>query len=188
MRAPCPFRDIQWQRRALFTASIACRSSTGAVLWDFSRLISRAREVACPIRPRYSPCFHRIWESVGGHHPAGSPETRSHCPMSIDHRDSNGIPQGGREPSKARRHGVSFEAPARAFEDDFSATFSDPDHSRDEARLITYRQGIDGDIVFPQCERPRSNSAARCHPIRFDSVDDKCCALCVIEVEACHVR
>ncbi len=36
-----------------------------------------------------------------------------------------------------RKHGVSFDAAARAFEDELSATFPDPDHSRSEERLIT---------------------------------------------------
>jgi len=46
-----------------------------------------------------------------------------------------------------RKHGVSFEAAARAFEDDLSATFPDPDHSRGEARLITYGLGVDGKLL-----------------------------------------
>lgn len=46
-----------------------------------------------------------------------------------------------------RKHGVSFEAAARAFEDDLSATFPDPDHSRGEARLITYGLGLDGKLL-----------------------------------------
>lgn len=46
-----------------------------------------------------------------------------------------------------RKHGVSFEAAARAFEDDLSATFPDPDHSQGEARVITYGLGIDGKLL-----------------------------------------
>jgi uncharacterized protein len=46
-----------------------------------------------------------------------------------------------------RKHGVSFDAAARAFEDELSATFPDPDHSRGEARLITYGLGIDGKLL-----------------------------------------
>lgn len=45
------------------------------------------------------------------------------------------------------KHGVSFDAAARAFEDELSATFPDPDHSRGEARLITYGLGIDGKLL-----------------------------------------
>ena len=55
------------------------------------------------------------------------------------------------DPAKAaanlRKHGVSFEAAARAFEDDLSATFPDSDHSRGEARLITYGLGVDGKLL-----------------------------------------
>lgn len=55
------------------------------------------------------------------------------------------------DPAKAaanlRKHGVSFEAAARAFEDELSATFPDPDHSRGETRLITYGLGIDGKLL-----------------------------------------
>jgi hypothetical protein len=46
-----------------------------------------------------------------------------------------------------QKHGVSFEAAARAFEDNLSATFPDPDHSRGETRLITYGLGIDGKLL-----------------------------------------
>jgi uncharacterized protein len=49
--------------------------------------------------------------------------------------------------SNLQKHGVSFEAAARAFEDELSATFPDPDHSRREARLITYGLGIDGKLL-----------------------------------------
>ena len=55
------------------------------------------------------------------------------------------------DPAKAianlQKHGVSFEAAARAFEDELSATFPDPDHSRGEARLITYGLGVDGKLL-----------------------------------------
>ena len=46
-----------------------------------------------------------------------------------------------------QKHGVSFEAAARAFEDALSATFPDPDHSRGEIRLITYGLGMDGKLL-----------------------------------------
>lgn len=46
-----------------------------------------------------------------------------------------------------RKHGVSFEAAARSFEDELSATFPDPGHSRGEIRLITYGLGIDGKLL-----------------------------------------
>jgi uncharacterized protein len=46
-----------------------------------------------------------------------------------------------------RKHGVSFDAAARAFEDELSATFPDPDHSRGEERLVTYGLGIDGKLL-----------------------------------------
>lgn len=46
-----------------------------------------------------------------------------------------------------RKHGVTFEAAAQAFEDELSATFPDPDHSRRETRLITYGLGADGRLL-----------------------------------------
>jgi uncharacterized protein len=46
-----------------------------------------------------------------------------------------------------RKHGVSFDAAARAFEDELSASFPDPDHSRGEERLVTYGLGIDGKLL-----------------------------------------
>ena len=55
------------------------------------------------------------------------------------------------DPAKAainlRKHAVSFEAAARAFEDELSATFPDPDDSRGEIRLITYGVGIAGKLL-----------------------------------------
>ena len=46
-----------------------------------------------------------------------------------------------------RKHGVSFERAARVFEDELSATFPDPDHSRRELRLITYGLATDGKLL-----------------------------------------
>ncbi len=55
------------------------------------------------------------------------------------------------DPAKAainlRKHGVSFEAAARAFEDELSATFPDPDDSRGEIRLITCGVGFAGKLL-----------------------------------------
>ena len=45
------------------------------------------------------------------------------------------------------KHGVSFETAVRAFEDELSATFPDPDHSRGEIRLITFGLGVDGKLL-----------------------------------------
>ena len=56
-----------------------------------------------------------------------------------------------------RKHGVSFEMAARAFEDELSATFPDPDHSQGEIRLVTYGLGIDGKLlVVSHTERGRT--------------------------------
>ena len=46
-----------------------------------------------------------------------------------------------------RKHGVSFEAAATAFEDELSATFTDPDHSQGEHRFITYGLGLAGKLL-----------------------------------------
>ena len=46
-----------------------------------------------------------------------------------------------------RKHHVSFETAARAFEDELSATFPDPDHSQNETRLITYALAHDGKLL-----------------------------------------
>jgi uncharacterized protein len=45
------------------------------------------------------------------------------------------------------KHGLSFETAAQAFEDELSATFPDPDHSRGEHRYITYGVIADGRLV-----------------------------------------
>ena len=46
-----------------------------------------------------------------------------------------------------RKHGVSFEIAARAFEDELSATFPNPDHSYGQMRLITYALAQDGRLL-----------------------------------------
>jgi len=46
-----------------------------------------------------------------------------------------------------QKHGVSFDAAARAFEGELSATFPDPDHSRGEACLVTYGMRIGGKLL-----------------------------------------
>ena len=40
--------------------------------------------------------------------------------------------------SNAARHGVTFEEALTVFDDDFSVTGPDPDHSIDEERFITF--------------------------------------------------
>lgn len=55
------------------------------------------------------------------------------------------------DPAKAalniQKRGVSFEEAARASEHSLSATFPDPDYSRDEFRLITYGLGPKGKFM-----------------------------------------
>ena len=46
-----------------------------------------------------------------------------------------------------QKHAVSFEIAARAFEDELSAKFPDPDHSSGETRLITYALAQDGRLL-----------------------------------------
>jgi uncharacterized DUF497 family protein len=55
------------------------------------------------------------------------------------------------DPKKAainlRHHKVSFEEAATALEDDLSLTGGDPDHSSDEARLITFGTSSAGRLL-----------------------------------------
>lgn len=53
----------------------------------------------------------------------------------------------GKAALNSRKHGVTFEAAARAFEDELSATFPVPDHSQGERRLITYGLAPDGRLL-----------------------------------------
>ena len=46
-----------------------------------------------------------------------------------------------------RKHGVSFREAATVFEDPFSTTFSDPDHSVDEERFVTIGMSTIGRIL-----------------------------------------
>jgi uncharacterized protein len=44
-------------------------------------------------------------------------------------------------------HGVSFEEAATVFRDPLSVTGSDPDHSLDEERFVTFGTSIDGSLL-----------------------------------------
>lgn len=46
-----------------------------------------------------------------------------------------------------KKHGVSFDSVTSAFEDELSATFPDPDHSKGETRLITYGMAADRKLL-----------------------------------------
>jgi uncharacterized DUF497 family protein len=50
--------------------------------------------------------------------------------------------------TKFIKHGVSFLEAATAFEDDFSITFPDPDHSAQEDRLILMGHSHRGRLLF----------------------------------------
>ena len=55
------------------------------------------------------------------------------------------------DPEKAAendaKHGVSFEEAATAFRDPLSATGSDPDHSFDEERFVTFGMSTGGRLL-----------------------------------------
>jgi uncharacterized DUF497 family protein len=53
-----------------------------------------------------------------------------------------------------RKHGVALAEAASVFLDPLALTFSDPDHSVDERRVITIGHTMKGDLVFvAHCER-----------------------------------
>ncbi len=49
--------------------------------------------------------------------------------------------------ANVRKHRVSFEEAVTAFYDPLAATFSDPDHSDDESRLITVGYSTRGRLL-----------------------------------------
>lgn len=55
------------------------------------------------------------------------------------------------DPRKAKlnsaKHGVSFEEASTAFRDPLSATATDPDHSEDEKRFITFGLSSQGRLL-----------------------------------------
>ena len=55
------------------------------------------------------------------------------------------------DPMKAaanlKRHGVSFEEASTVFRDTLSATCSDPDHSVDEARFVTFGSSVNNRLL-----------------------------------------
>jgi uncharacterized DUF497 family protein len=55
------------------------------------------------------------------------------------------------DPEKATRnqakHGVSFHEAATVFGDPLALTFSDPDHSEDEDRFLTFGHSADGNLL-----------------------------------------
>jgi uncharacterized DUF497 family protein len=46
-----------------------------------------------------------------------------------------------------RKHGVSFDEAASVFFDPLSATGTDPDHSRDEERYVTFGRSSSGRLL-----------------------------------------
>jgi uncharacterized DUF497 family protein len=53
----------------------------------------------------------------------------------------------GKAEANERKHGVSFEEAASAFEDPDSLTVSDPDHSRHEDRIVLVGRTANGQLV-----------------------------------------
>jgi uncharacterized protein len=55
------------------------------------------------------------------------------------------------DPQKAaanlKKHGVSFEEASTVFRDALSATGSDPDHSVDEARFVTFGSSVNNRLL-----------------------------------------
>ena len=55
------------------------------------------------------------------------------------------------DPQKAaanlKKHGVSFEEASTVFRDALSATASDPDHSVDEARFVTFGSSVNNRLL-----------------------------------------
>ena len=55
------------------------------------------------------------------------------------------------DPKKAaanlQKHGVSFEEASTVFRDTLSATGSDPDHSVDEARFVTFGSSVNDRLL-----------------------------------------
>jgi uncharacterized protein len=56
------------------------------------------------------------------------------------------------DPKKAARnlakHGVSFHEAGTVFGDPTALTFSDPDHSEDEDRFLTFGHSVDGQLLI----------------------------------------
>ena len=56
------------------------------------------------------------------------------------------------DPDKAARnlakHGVSFHEAATVFGDPMALTFSDPDHSQDEDRFLTFGHSVNGHLLI----------------------------------------
>lgn len=54
----------------------------------------------------------------------------------------------GKAETNLVKHGVSFVEAASVFDDDFSVTFSDPDHFINEERLVIIGQSHRGRLLF----------------------------------------
>lgn len=52
-----------------------------------------------------------------------------------------------KDEANRRKHGISFEEAVEAFEDPFSLTIPDPDHSREEDRFVLLGSLLRGEIV-----------------------------------------
>jgi uncharacterized DUF497 family protein len=53
----------------------------------------------------------------------------------------------GKEGRNLAKHGVSFHEAATVFGDPLAITFSDPDHSDDEDRFLTFGLSIEGHLL-----------------------------------------
>jgi hypothetical protein len=54
----------------------------------------------------------------------------------------------GKAKINLKKHGVSFEEATTVFLDPFALTFTDPDHSDEEAREITIGSAVGQQVVF----------------------------------------
>ena len=55
---------------------------------------------------------------------------------------------GSKAQANLRKHGVSFEEAATAFEDRLAITYPDPDHSLEEERFLTIGESIRGRLLI----------------------------------------
>jgi uncharacterized DUF497 family protein len=63
-----------------------------------------------------------------------------------------------KEASNERKHGVSFREAATVFGDPLAITFDDPDHSRDERRLVTFGESSFGRLIVVSHAERRKNT------------------------------
>jgi uncharacterized DUF497 family protein len=73
---------------------------------------------------------------------------------------------GAKASANARKHGVSFQEAATVFGDPLAITFTDPDHSEQEQRFLTFGMSrLNRLLIVAHTERSRKTRIINARPM-----------------------